>query len=463
MKATRTALLATLLCLIAAASRAQIAVNNGGDIGLLTMPTAQSPRAGQLTLGFYGWKEQLAAGDLDSFGIPERNRLFNHWAGEISLGLGLTEHWSAFVAPGLDRWESRGGWRGGSINGIGFPNAFKSDQARKVRVGTKYVFWSDDAPGLAIGVWVAAGVPVEGATLSSNGAFFTSDKINSRRTDYEWGAVLTKGVFTGMMSYQLSGKQDQDVRVPNRFRFGLGVDVPVLPDLHAIAELDRTVLDGGDFPEPAYSILAAGARFWIARTGFAVTGALNVNIDHIVHRGIGPSPLGGILGVSYAAWPPAPPPPVVVPRPAPPTPAPLEEERPAAAPAPAPVPPAAPPPPQPKTTRDEIFFDGTSARLTNIAKAILDGIALRMKSDLNSTAVVTGYTDNSGKEEANIGIAQKRADAAKEYLVTRHGIDPNRIGTAAKGSAEPAYDNATKEGRAKNRRAVIVVTFVSGA
>ena len=462
MKATRTALLATLLCLTAAATRAQIAINNGGDVGLLTMPTAQSPRQGQLTLGLYVWKEQLAAGDLDTLGIPERNRLYNHWAGEFSLGLGLTEHWSAFVAPGLDRWESRGGWRGGSINGIGFPNAFKSDQARKVRVGTKYVFWSDDAPGLAVGVWVASNLPVEGATLSNNGAFFTSNKINSRRADYEWGAVVTKDIFTGMVSYQLSGKQDMDVRVSNRFRVGLGVDVPILPHLHAIGEIDRTVLDGGDFQEPSYSILAAGARFWILHTGVAVSGALNVNVDHIVHRGIGPSPLGGILGVSYAAWPPAPPPLVVVPRPAPPIPAPVEEEKVTIA-VPAPVPPSAPPPPQPKTTRDEIFFDGTSARLTNIAKAILDGIALRMKSDLNSTALVTGYTDNSGKEEANVGIAQKRADAAKEYLVTRHGIDPNRIGTAAKGSAEPAYDNATKEGREKNRRAVIVVTFVSGA
>ena len=86
-----------------------------------------------------------------------------------------------------------------------------------------------------------------------------------------------------------------------------------------------------------------------------------------------------------------------------------------------------------------------------------------MKSDLNATAVITGYTDNSGKEEANLAISQKRADAAREYLVTRHGIDPNRLTTAAKGSAEPAYDNAAKEGREKNRRAVIVVTFVSGA
>jgi OOP family OmpA-OmpF porin len=94
---------------------------------------------------------------------------------------------------------------------------------------------------------------------------------------------------------------------------------------------------------------------------------------------------------------------------------------------------------------------------------MLDGIALRMKNDLNSTAVVTGYSDNSGSEESNLAISGKRADAAKEYLVTRHGIDPNRITTAAKGSQEPAYDNATAEGRARNRRAVIVVTLISGA
>ena len=56
----------------------------------------------------------------------------------------------------------------------------------------------------------------------------------------------------------------------------------------------------------------------------------------------------------------------------------------------------------------------------------------------------------------------KRAQAAKEYLVTRHGIDPGRITTASKGSAEPAYDNATAEGKTKNRRAQIVVTLVSG-
>ena len=123
--------------------------------------------------------------------------------------------------------------------------------------------------------------------------------------------------------------------------------------------------------------------------------------------------------------------------------------------------PAPPPRPSPRTTTDEILFDGKGARLTNIAKAVLDGVALRMKNDLNATAVITGYTDNTGSEQANLELGNKRAQAAKDYLVTRHGIDPGRISTSSKGAAEPAYDNATAEGKAKNRRAQIVVTLIS--
>jgi outer membrane protein OmpA-like peptidoglycan-associated protein len=142
--------------------------------------------------------------------------------------------------------------------------------------------------------------------------------------------------------------------------------------------------------------------------------------------------------------------------------APAEEQAAEAAPA-VEAPPAAPPAPQTKTTTDTIGFDRGGARLTNIAKAILDGVALRMKNDLNSTAVITGYSDNAGSEDANLKISAQRADAAKAYLVERHGIDAARIRTAGRGSADSVGDNATEEGRAKNRRAVIVVTFVSGS
>ena len=175
----------------------------------------------------------------------------------------------------------------------------------------------------------------------------------------------------------------------------------------------------------------------------------------LVRHGNNPQPWGGILGVSYAAWPPEPPPPVVVPQAEP-----VVEQKTVVEATPAPAPP--PPRPAPRSTTDEIFFDGKSARLTNIAKAVLDGVALRMKNDLNATAVVTGFTDNTGTDKANLELGQKRAEAAKQYLVTRHGIDPSRITTVSKGAADPAYDNATAEGKTKNRRAQIVVTLVSG-
>jgi outer membrane protein OmpA-like peptidoglycan-associated protein len=254
-----------------------------------------------------------------------------------------------------------------------------------------------------------------------------------------------------MGSYTLAGRHDQDVRTSNRFRLGVGVDVPLVPFIHLIGELDRNILDGGDFPEEDYSLFYAGARFWLGHSGVAISAALNANVDQIVQAGWGPAPVGGLVGITYTPWPPPPPPPLVVPPPPPP---PVVEEV-------TPVPPP-PPPPAPRTTSDEIYFDAGSARLTNIAKAILDGVALRMKNDLNSTAVITGFSDNVGTEEANLDISRRRAEAAKEYLVTRHGIDPARITTEGKGSAEPAYDNSTPEGRAKNRRALIVVTLVSG-
>jgi outer membrane protein OmpA-like peptidoglycan-associated protein len=449
MQVKRAALLPLLFCLAGASAFAQIAPNNQGDIGLFTMPTADTPRAGQLTLGLYGWLERLVAGELPT-DADHVTRLYNHWAAAGSVGLGLTDRWSVFASAGWELRESRGGWQGGIVNGLTFFAPFEIDEGRKVRVGTKLKIVSEVDSDFRIGLFVAGHIPVSNASIRQDEQGTVADQINSRRADWEWGAAMTKGIFTAMGSYTLSGRHDQDVRTSNRFRLGVGVEVPIIPVVHIIAELDRNILDGGDFPEEDYSLFYLGGRFWLGRSGIAISAALNANVDQIVQAGWGPAPIGGLVGVTYAPFPPPPPPPVVVP----PPPAVVEEI------VPAPVPP--PPPPSPRMTSDEIFFDAGSARLTNIAKAILDGVALRMRNDLNSTAVISGYSDNVGSEAANLEISRLRAEAAREYLVTRHGIDPARITTIGKGSAEPAYDNSTAEGRAKNRRALIVVTLVSG-
>lgn len=462
----RTVLLGLLLALSGAIAFGQVGVGagvvvapaQGGDIGLLTMPTADNPRPGYFTLGVYGWLNQrIAAPFVQS--DQDEIRAYRDANGEFSIGVGLTSWWSVFAAGGIQERHSRGSWQRGIVNGIPLVGPFDIQEGRKIRVGSKFNFHSEADYDLRIAGWLAAHIPVSNATIDIDEQGTVTDKLNSRRADWEWGAAVTKSIYTGMVSYTLAGKHDQDIRPANDLRLGFGVDVPVMPFLHVIAEIDRHVLDGGDNPEPDYSMLNLGGRFWIGHTGWAVSGALNTNVDMLFKHGVDPAPFGGVVGITYAAWPPAPPPPVVVPpaeavaEPAPPV------ETAPAQPAPAPPP---PPRPAPKTTSDEIFFEGKAARLTNIAKAILDGVALRMKNDLNATAVITGFTDNTGTEKANVELGQKRADAAKEYLVTRHGIDPGRITAQSKGSAEPAYDNSSAEGKAKNRRAQILVTLVSG-
>jgi outer membrane protein OmpA-like peptidoglycan-associated protein len=91
-----------------------------------------------------------------------------------------------------------------------------------------------------------------------------------------------------------------------------------------------------------------------------------------------------------------------------------------------------PPPVQPapeRSTTDEISFDRNSARISNIAKAVLDQVALRMKSEPSATAMITGYAETGEKNAAR--LAKQRADAARTYLMTRHGLDGSRIMTDA--------------------------------
>jgi hypothetical protein len=122
---------------------------------------------------------------------------------------------------------------------------------------------------------------------------------------------------------------------------------------------------------------------------------------------------------------------VVVPPPPPPPPAPPVV---APAPEPPPAPPVvAPPPPRaepapPPPTSDVLAFDRGRYRLTNIAKAQLDQVALRLRDNRGASAVVTGFPDDPpGSKGAD--LARQRADAAKAYLIDRHQIDASRIRT----------------------------------
>ena len=115
---------------------------------------------------------------------------------------------------------------------------------------------------------------------------------------------------------------------------------------------------------------------------------------------------------------------------------------------PPPAPPVVAPPPPPAPTTDTIDFDRGSARITNIAKARLDAVALRLRENPRATVVITGYPDDGTAASRRESLARLRAENTKAYLVDRHSIDASRITTET--------DLTDTSNRSK---AVIVVTF----
>ncbi len=78
-----------------------------------------------------------------------------------------------------------------------------------------------------------------------------------------------------------------------------------------------------------------------------------------------------------------------------------------------------------------------------------------MKADPSMKIVITGHTDNTGNAEQNLRyFGMKRAESLKNYMVEK-GVPAGQIHCESKGQLEPVADNATREGRALNRRANI--------
>ncbi len=75
-----------------------------------------------------------------------------------------------------------------------------------------------------------------------------------------------------------------------------------------------------------------------------------------------------------------------------------------------------------------------------------------LKKYPNATGVIEGHTDNQGGAEYNMKLSQKRADAVRAYIIDKFGIAGDRLTAKGFGLTKPVADNATAEGRAKNRR-----------
>ncbi|MHB1588630.1 MAG: OmpA family protein, partial [Metallibacterium scheffleri] len=74
---------------------------------------------------------------------------------------------------------------------------------------------------------------------------------------------------------------------------------------------------------------------------------------------------------------------------------------------------------------------------------------------------VIGYTDDTGSAAANLVLSRQRAQAVAQTLVAQ-GVRAARIQVEGKGEADPIASNATPEGRARNRRVVVILRGVNG-
>jgi len=155
--------------------------------------------------------------------------------------------------------------------------------------------------------------------------------------------------------------------------------------------------------------------------------------------------IGGLIGYYLAeeeAPPPPPPPPA---RPAPPPP---------------------PPPPPPTESKKIILrginFDFDKSNIKREFVPVLDEAAQILKDNPSVRVTIEGYTDSIGTEAYNMRLSGRRANAVKQYLVSK-GIMADRLDTVGRGESDPVAPNKlpngkdNPEGRAMNRRAELKV------
>jgi len=104
----------------------------------------------------------------------------------------------------------------------------------------------------------------------------------------------------------------------------------------------------------------------------------------------------------------------------------------------------------------EIYFDYDRSDLRVDARDTLKAHAEWLKSNASARVEIEGHTDERGTNEYNLALGAKRAQSAKDYLVTL-GIAANRISTISYGEELPVCKDATEACWQRNRRDRFVV------
>ena len=109
---------------------------------------------------------------------------------------------------------------------------------------------------------------------------------------------------------------------------------------------------------------------------------------------------------------------------------------------------------------DHVMFDSGEAVLKPDGESVMRKIAAILAGHPELKIHVIGHTDNvpiRSRFASNWELSTARALAAVHFLTEKAGVDPRRVGAVGYGEYRPIADNATAEGRAKNRRIAITI------
>lgn len=106
---------------------------------------------------------------------------------------------------------------------------------------------------------------------------------------------------------------------------------------------------------------------------------------------------------------------------------------------------------------ETIYFDFDKSSIKPGERSKLDAVGSFMKNNQGVTLKVEGHCDERGTEEYNRALGERRAIAARDYLVQSQGVDSSRITTVSFGEDKPAEVGQDEAAYAKNRRAEFVI------
>ena len=104
---------------------------------------------------------------------------------------------------------------------------------------------------------------------------------------------------------------------------------------------------------------------------------------------------------------------------------------------------------------DRIFFATNKSSLTTAARETLRKQATYLRKNKSLNVTIEGHADERGTREYNIALGERRANAAKDYLMT-YGISGKRISTISYGKEKPVNPASTPLAWSQNRRSVTV-------